>query len=248
VAGLLWALGLFALLPLVVVLAPFALIGSWVKRRDANFQPFFVYAIALFLASALLFAVHVPHGTFIHSAAGLVPHAFLLATIGIAAVVEWVARRRETWDRAQATAVFTYGAVLIVFAGAAIQTLITTRNWADVRGVQQRLAAALASAAPTDRFMAADAGAYRYLSGHQGIVTPDNPLSVIEEALRAYDVRWLALESNSIVPALAPVLTGSERPAWLSAPVAVAPESGFSLSRGALFAVCFSPADARCAR
>ena len=55
-------------------------------------------------------------------------------------------RRRATWDKAQATRVFTYGAVLIVVVGAAIQTLITTRNWADVRGVQQRLAAALASA------------------------------------------------------------------------------------------------------
>ena len=31
VEGLLWALGLFALLPLVVVLAPFVLIGAWVE-------------------------------------------------------------------------------------------------------------------------------------------------------------------------------------------------------------------------
>ena len=249
VEGLLWALGLFALLPLVVVLVPFVLIGTWVKRSDMSFQPFFVYAVALFLASALLFAVHVPHGTFIHSAAGLVPHSFLLATIGIAAAVEWVARRRATWDRAQATQVFTYGAVLIVFAGAAIQTLIATRNWADVRGVQQRLAAALASAAPTDRVMAADAGAYRYISGHPAIVTPDNPLPVIEAALRAYDVRWLALESGSIVPALAPLLTGAERPAWLSAPAASVTDDAAPSGppRGALFAVCFSPADARCA-
>ena len=247
VTGLLWALGLFALLPLVVVLAPFMLIGSWLNRRDDNFQPFYIYAIALFLASALLFAVHVPHGTFIHSAAGLVPHAFLLSMVGIAAAVGWVARRRRTWDTAQATAVFTYGAVLIVFAGAAIQTLITTRSWAEVRGVQQRLAAALASASPSDRFMAADAGAFHFLSGHPGIVTPDNPLPIVESALRAYDVRWLALESNSIVPALAPLLTGAERPVWLSAPIAVVPKEGSAVPRGALFAVCFAPADARCA-
>lgn len=247
VEGLLWALGLFALLPLVVVLVPFSLIGVWSKRRDQNFLPFFVYATALFLASALLFAVHVPHGTFIHSAAGLAPHAFLLTVIGICSTVDWVARRRATWDKAQATAVFTYGAVLIVFAGAAIQTLITTRNWAEVRGVQQRLAAALASASPADRIMAADAGAYRYVSGHPGIVTPDNPLPVIESAMHAYDVRWLALESTSIVPALAPLLTGAERPAWLSAPVAEVPGAVSSAPRGALFAVCFSPADVRCA-
>jgi hypothetical protein len=95
--------------------------------------------------------------------------------------------------------------------------------------------------------MAADAGAYRFVSGHPGIVTPDNPLPVIEGAMRAYDVRWLALESRSIVPSLAPILTGEERPSWLSAPVAVVPSSRSSVPSGALFAVCFSPADGRCA-
>ena len=93
--------------------------------------------------------------------------------------------------------------------------------------------------------MAADAGAYRFLTGRPGIVTPDNPLPVVEAALRAYDVRWLALESGSIVPALAPLLTGSDRPAWLSAPVAVVPSASAAPS-GALFAVCFSAADQRC--
>ena len=96
--------------------------------------------------------------------------------------------------------------------------------------------------------MAADAGAYRYLSGHPGIVTPDNPLPVIEDALRAYDVRWLALESSSIVPALAPLLDRRRAPC-----VAVGSDRRGARSRrprpprGALFAVCFSPADARCA-
>jgi len=61
--GLLSAFGLFALLPLVVVLVPFAVIGAWVRRRDAAFTPFFVYAVAFFAASGLVFAVHVPHGT-----------------------------------------------------------------------------------------------------------------------------------------------------------------------------------------
>ena len=38
--------------------------------------------------------------------------------------------------------------------------------------------------------------------GAPGIVTPDDPLPVIEEALRRYDIRWLVLERDHLVPAL----------------------------------------------
>ena len=113
--------------------------------------------------------------------------------------------------------------------------------------------------------MSGDAGAYRYLSGHEGIVTPNDPLPIIEAAMRAYDVRWLILEKAAVVPALAPVLTGELRPAWLSQPVAVVPgtqpsfianasltlgvpppAAGPEVPAGVLFAVCLSDGDPRC--
>ncbi|MEX2546497.1 MAG: glycosyltransferase family 39 protein [Chloroflexota bacterium] len=262
VGGLLSALGLFALMPLVVVLVPFALIGAWLWRRDAAFTPFYIYAVALFAASGLLFAVHVPFGTFIHSAVALLPHTFLLVTAGIAAAVAWIAARRPTWQPRRATAVFTYGAVAVVVVGAALQSVATVSHWAQVRGVQQELAASVRATPHTDRIMSADAGAYHYLTGRQGIVTPNDPLPVIEDAMRAYDVRWLLLEREQIVPALEPVLTGEVRPFWLSRPLAVVPGTGgpatatagpsattteLAGAAGALYAVCLSPADTRCA-
>lgn len=257
VGGLLSALGLFAFLPLVVVLTPIALIGAWVRRRDRNFEPFFIYAASLLAASALLFAVHVPYGTFIHSAVALLPYTFLLVVAGVAAAVGWVARRRPTWDAKRATAVFTYGAVVVAFCGAALQTATTVGHWSAVRGVESRLAASLAAAPSSDRVMSGDAGAYNYLTGLPGVITPNDPLPVIEEAMRAYDVRWLVLERGEIVSALEPVLNGSVTPAWLSGPVALIAAPGSAVATtgpasseppyGALFAVCLSPADTRCA-
>ena len=76
-------------------------------------------------------------------------------------------------------------------------------------------------AAPADRLMSIDSATFRYLTRHGGIVTPDDPLPVIEQAARAYDVRWLVLERDGIVPALAPVLDGTTRPGWIG-PVAYA--------------------------
>jgi hypothetical protein len=93
--------------------------------------------------------------------------------------------------------------------------------------------------------MSADPGAYRYLAGRGGIVTPNDPLPVVEEALRAYGVRWLVLERDHIFPALQPFLLGGTPPAWLSRPVLVV-QGEPGPPAAVLFAVCLSPPDARC--
>lgn len=255
IGGLLSALGLFAFLPLTVVLAPFALVGAWSRRRDTWFSPFFVYAITLFAASGLLFAVHVPHGTFIHSAVALLPHTFVLVLVGVRVVVEWVARRRP-WDVESATRFFAAGTVAIAVIGAVAYSSATITHWSQVRDTQTQLAAALdAEGSPTDVVMSADSGAMRYLTGHPGIVSPDDDLATIEKAMRDYDVRWLVLESDQIVPALQPVLKGDARPDWLSRPVAIvdAPTAVATtgpapapVPDGAVFAVCLTASDTRC--
>ena len=61
-------------------------------------RPFFVYAALLFAFSALVSAVHVPGGTFIHSAVALAPYSYILALEGIVLAVGWVAARRSAWD------------------------------------------------------------------------------------------------------------------------------------------------------
>jgi hypothetical protein len=266
VGGLLSALGLFAFLPLTVVLTPFVLVGAWLRRRDVRFVPFFVYAIALFAASGLLFAVHVPHGTFIHSAVALLPHTFVLVLVGVRGVVEWVARRRP-WNVERATRLFAAGAVGMAVIGAVVYSSATLTGWQRVRATQAQLAADLdAQAQPDDVVMSADSGAYAYLADRPGVVTPYDDLDTIEQAMRAYNVRWLVLEKAQIVPALEPVLTGSARPDWLSRPVAVVDGSPGKLLAstvgtvsdgvavalpppvpdGALFAVCLTPDDERC--
>ena len=89
-------------------------IGAWARRRSTDFGPFFVYAAILFAFSALVSAVHVPGGTFIHSAVALAPYSYILALEGIASSIGWVAARRPSWDREAALRVF--GGAAIAFA------------------------------------------------------------------------------------------------------------------------------------
>ena len=82
VGGLVAALFIFSVLVGALVLIPFLLVGAWKRRRDATFGPYFGYAALLFAFSALVSAVHVPGGTFIHSAVALAPHGYVLALLG----------------------------------------------------------------------------------------------------------------------------------------------------------------------
>ena len=261
--GLGSALTIFGTMPLLLFLVPFTLTGAWLRRRDPAFLPWLIYGITLFAFSALLFAVHVPYGTFLHSAVALVPHAYLGALVGIAAAVDWVARRRPSWNPPRARRVFTAMVVGVVALGSVGGGIITLRAWKREMDQRAPIVAALAEVPAGERVMSADAGAYRYLSGHPGIVTPDDPLPIIEDALRLYRIRWLVLEQAHLVPALAPVLSGELRPTWLSAPIATADALGVPLPGAdpaatpgpdaipvpvvALYAVCLEPDDTRCA-
>jgi hypothetical protein len=257
IAGLGSALTIFATVPLLFFLAPFTLVGAWVRRRDRSFLPWLTYGLTLFGFSALLFAVHVPYGTFLHSAVALVPHAYIAAVIGIAVVVDGVARRRPSWHAPRARRVFTGMVVAVVLVGGVGGSWVTMRAWRGEADARAPIVAALAAIPADDRIMSPDAGAYRYLAGRPGIVTPDDPLPIVHDALARYGIRWLVLERDHITPSLAPLLAGTERPSWLGGPVVVVPApsepratasivDGVPLPRAALYPVCLTPEDGRC--
>ncbi len=255
--GLVAAIGIFSVLVGGVMLAPFMVVGGWARRRSADFGPFFAYVGLLFAFSALVSAVHVPGGTFIHSAVGLAPHAFILALEGIAVAVGWVAARRRTWNADSATRFFTVAAVGFACIVAAGSALVTQAAWSargdDFLLVDRGLRDA--GAATDERVMSIDAAGTRYWTGHPGVVLVNDPLDTIGAVARAYDIRWLALNRADTVASVAPILDGGPRPSWLGAPVISRPNragvGAALLPPGAvgvaLYPVCLAASDTRCA-
>lgn len=253
VLGLVNALGLFATQALLLFLAPFVIAGAWWRRRDPAFQPWLVYATCLFAASGLVFAVHVPNGTFLHSAVALIPYAYLAALVGIEGAVTAVARRRPTWSVPRATRTFSIMAVGAVTVIAVVASFVTARGWQRAREVALAVAAPLGDVPSGERVMSSDAGSFWYLANRPGVVTPEDPLPVVEQVLRRYDVRWLILERAFMTRDLAPVLAGAVRPDWLSAPLVTVTAPGATspspsqVPDAALYAVCLTIDDTRCA-
>jgi hypothetical protein len=219
--GLVAAVMIYVTLVAGFVLAPFMVIGGWARRRSLDFGPFFLYAGLLFAFSTLVSAVHVPGGTFIHSAVALAPHSYVLAFEGIALAVAWVAVRRRSWDARAAAAAFTGAAVVFALGAAVVGSAFVHGVWDQSRAKFVRVAAALdsARAATTDRVMSIDAAGTKYWSGRGGVVLVNDPQDVVRDVARAYDIRWLVLDREDSVESMAPVLDGVAHPTWLGPPV-----------------------------
>jgi hypothetical protein len=256
IGGLVAALMIYVTLVAGFVLAPFMVIGGWARRRSLDFGPFFLYAGLLFAFSALISAVHVPGGTFIHSAVALAPYSFILALEGIAVAVAWVARRRPAWDADAATRFFSITAIGFAIFCTAVGAVVVHANWADRAEHFRAVAGALDAAGveTSDRVMSIDASGTKYWSGHGGVVLVNDPLETVESVARAYGVRWLVLDAGDSVAAVAPILDRDERPAWIGPAIyteprpvdETAPADDGRLSVG-VYPVCLEPADTRCA-
>jgi hypothetical protein len=249
VGGLLSAIGNFAVIICSVVLVPFLLVGAWLRRRSIDFGPWFLYTFLVFLGATFLYPLHVPGGAFIHSAVGLEAYAYILALEGVAALVLWIARRRPAWDPKTAVPLFVYAVVAFVVATAPLYALALSSAWEESRAPRVALARELDSldVAADDRLLTIDSAGLKYFTGRPGIVTPDDSIETIEQVARAYDARWLVLERDDIVRALAPILAGGQRPGWIGSPVFVVPATDGGVARLALYAVCLDNDDERCA-
>ena len=221
IGGLIAALMIYGTLVGGFILVPFMVIGGWARRRSLDFGPFFLYAGLLFAFSALVSAVHVPGGTFIHSAVALAPHSYVLALEGIAVAVAWVAARRPSWDVAAATRAFSGAAVVFAAGAAVVGSAFVHGVWSDSRAKFQQVATALqtAGAPATDRVMSIDAAGTKYWTGRGGVVLVNDPPATIADVIEAYDIRWLVLDREDSVKPMAPVLDGMARPTWLGDPI-----------------------------
>jgi hypothetical protein len=247
-AGLVAAIGIFAVIIGSIILVPFMVWGGWHRRRSDAFLPWFLYAAVLFAGATFLFPVHVPGGTFIHSAIGLAPQAYILALEGVALLVAAIARRRPNWETGPATRLFSWTVVGLAVLSGILFIPVVQASWRDVANNRGALANQLdrLGVPATDRVMSIDAAGMKYATGRPGVVSPDDPIDTIEKVAEAYDIRWLVLEDGG-VEALKPVSNPDDRPAWIGPAAFTVPATTAGEPPAlALYPVCTTAGDDRC--
>jgi hypothetical protein len=251
--GFIAAVGNYVIIVLSFVLTPFLIIGAWIRRGSLDYRIFFIYSALLFAAAGLIFAIHVPLGMFLHSAVALVPHSYILVLEGVMAAVAWTARRRPTWNQAEASRFFLSATVGVAILTGVLGTWKVHEEWARMRHGREMAGAAMdrLGIGPDERVMSGDTAGFKYFTGRGGVVTVSDPVDVIGRVGRAYGVRWMILERTHIVDTLGPVLKGTLRPAWLGPPAWTLDETPQHDAEDtypdiALYPVCGEAGDPRC--
>jgi hypothetical protein len=202
------------------LLFPFVVASAVKRRSEPIVAAALVYAAILFAAAGTIFSVHVPHGMFLHSAVAFAPVTYLLGADGVDRAVRGLARRRPGWNADGASRFFLVALVGFAIVTGSLATESVQAGWSVSRNERIEAAAVLATIAPHDqRVLTADSAGFNYFSGRSAVVTTTDDIATIHAVAIAYGLRWLVLERSQIVPAMVPILTGTDVPSWIGSPV-----------------------------
>ena len=178
-----------------IFLVPFVAIGAWLNRRDRRVWVGTVGWLALLFVMTILFPFAGSRGGFFHAGAGFQALWWVLAPIGLDAVV--AAARKKGLFTQQAFAIFRGAMVAIaVLMSAVIFSIRVLPGWGEGEQQYPRIDALLgaAGAEPSDVVMVRNPPGYYIMSGRWAIVVPYGGSDDMLAAARRYDARFLVLE------------------------------------------------------
>jgi hypothetical protein len=165
-----------------------------------------ILALLVFAAQSLVWTLHSTRGSYFHSLGAFLPFGVAIAMAGGERLL---ATRRP--DLANAWTAGTLILVAALSAGALAQWDATFNGGTSVR-------AAAVDAIPAGPFLAIDAAAWRWLSGHAVLVTPADGLDAAACVLATANARSVVLEEAHF-RAYDELYRGGTRPAWLGPPI-----------------------------
>ncbi|MGB7339771.1 MAG: glycosyltransferase family 39 protein [Phototrophicaceae bacterium] len=175
-----------------IIFFPLILLGIWNRRRDPFIRPFWIFAIGIHLAFALVFPEAGLRGGFWHATAALVPIWAVIGLLGLDDFVVWAASFRRTWHPKLAQPILSFGFLAIAIV---LSVQISSRNTVDDDSVVLALQAVIA---PNTRVMLNDPSRLYYYTGISGVTIPNETPEIALEIAHIYDIDYLLLEDNNI--------------------------------------------------
>ncbi len=185
----------------LIFLFPLVIVGLYRLRRCPPFILAIIYFFFIYLIHSLAFTFPGWRGGFFHASGVLLPFLYAAAVEGLDAVVGWAARRRRSWDRRQAQAVFAAAAVVgavVLSAYAMAEKLLV---WRDTDLVYQEADCWLAQQkAEKAIVMVGDPPAFWYHTGRPAVVVPNGGPDTMLAAADRYGVQYVLLDPNRPSP------------------------------------------------
>lgn len=187
-----------------VILTPLIALGAWRSQRDRSVQALFLVWLCIFLLMTFIFPFAGIRGGYTHSAASFQPLIWALAGIGFGMVINWGVARRD-WTAEKAEKVFGSALVLLIaissvfiYHNRVIGEELNDPQWQhsfqSALAISQRLDEL--GAKPEDLIMINNPPGFYAASGRSSIVIPNGGLDEMLAAGKAYQAKYLVLESN----------------------------------------------------
>jgi hypothetical protein len=173
----------------MVVLMPLMLVGLW-KKRSWFTLPMILFTLGIHVAMTFVFPFPGWRGGLFHAVSALVPFWSAFAIVGLDAIVDWIAKRRRTWQPKTAKRLFSVGIVLL----AAVLSLSNTTNIRRTQEIPPTYAALRDLLPLNSRVLINDPAQFYYFTGIGGAVLPNETPQVISELAAHYEITHVVLE------------------------------------------------------
>jgi hypothetical protein len=181
----------------MIALVPLGMLGAWRLRRQAAFRIVGLYGALLYLTMSLVFTFPGWRGGMQHSTTALLPALYAAAMEGLDCFVDWIARRRKTWQPRQAKRVLGGGLILIALA---LSAWIYTNQVDRFKRphLYEQVTAWMDQYAPQEvRVMVNDPALFYYHSRRASLAIPNADLDTVLTVMNRYEVRYLLLDVNN---------------------------------------------------
>lgn len=191
--GMANGIGTFVAVEGVIGLAPFMVIGLWRRRRHPLLGGFWFCAVGIHLLMCLVSPLPGYRGGLCHAVSALFPFWMVMGVLGLDDVIDWIARRRKSWNRAYTKPLYSMP-VLIV--GATLSFVSAVRASMSQEPSLPVAYAAMQSVLPHDaRVMINDPARLYYQLGKTGVSLPNESIDAAFEIAAKYDVGYILMEN-----------------------------------------------------
>ncbi|HJW91431.1 MAG TPA: hypothetical protein VJ436_12380, partial [Anaerolineales bacterium] len=182
-----------------IFLAPLILAGAWRLRADRRVQFGLLAWGATGLVMTLVFPFQGSRGGYFHSGAALQPFFWVLAPIGLQALIDWGVRRRG-WLPAQAWPILGGGLVGLAVVLTIVVTLprLAGDNWGGSAQVYQQVERFLQEngAQAGEAVLVNNPPGYFAASGRPALAIPSGDTTAAQDVAWRYGGVYLLLEGN----------------------------------------------------
>jgi hypothetical protein len=185
-------LGTFVAVEGIVIFTPLMLIGLWKRRRNTLLRGMWIFAVGIHLAMTLVFPFPGYRGGLFHAVAALVPFWMVLGLFGLDDAIDWIAKRRRTWNARTAKPIFSI--MLFLICCAITFTIALPARVKPTSGLDSIYSGLRDIVPSTSRIMINDPAQLYYVLGMGGVTLPNESIDVVPAIAEKYDVDYLVLE------------------------------------------------------